>query len=112
MRFQGSSRWDFDDDDDDWGDRRRAVSHRGAQFTPKVTQGNPLYNKVRSYRGIPDSVDATLQKIATDIKVPVGEIVRAFLERAIADYTNGDLTLTPTPRTVRSHRTNTLFPRH
>ena len=110
MHFQGSSRWDFDDDDD-WGDRRRSVSHRGQKFEPKATQGNPLYGKVRSYRGIPDSVDDTLQKIATDIKVPVGEVVRAFLERAIAEYNNGDLTPTPTPRVIRSHRTNTLYPR-
>ena len=111
MRYQASSRWDFEEDDD-WGDRKRPIAHRGPKFEPKVTQGNPLYGKVRSYRGIPDGVDATLQKIATDIKVPVGEVVRAFLERAIAEFNNGDLTLTPTPRVIRSHRSNTLYPRH
>ena len=53
-----------------------------------------------------------IDTIATDIKVPVGEVVRAFLERAIAEFNNGDLTLTPTPRVIRSHRSNTLYPRH
>ena len=66
--------------------------------------------KVRSYRGIPESVDAQIKGIAKEMKVPMGEVMRVLLEYALAAYEAGEMLLNPQPRIVRSERNKTLFP--
>ena len=67
-------------------------------------------SKVRSYRGIPETVDVQVKAIAKEMKVPVGEVMRVLLEYALTAYEAGEMLLNPQPRIVRSERNKTLFP--
>jgi hypothetical protein len=68
------------------------------------------YGRVRSYRGIPESVDKDLKRVADAINVPVGDVVRALLEYGLAAHQRGEIAFSPTAQAIRSRRRNTLFP--
>jgi hypothetical protein len=72
--------------------------------------GAQQQSKVRSYRGIPEAVDAQVKTIAKEMKVPMGEVMRVLLEYALTAYEAGEMLLNPQPRIVRSERNKTLFP--
>ena len=55
----------------------------------------PATNNPRSYRGIPDAVDREVGRIAVQLHVPKGEVMRALLEYALDAYQAGELQLTP-----------------
>jgi len=59
-----------------------------------------------TYRGIPPELNARLKLVAEELEVPVGDVVRAFLERGLAAYEQGDLLLQPRLRIGRK----TLYP--
>jgi hypothetical protein len=61
---------------------------------------------VVTYRGIPVDVQRQIRRIADDLGVPVGEVVRRFLEFGIEAYRAGDLTLQPVFAAYR----RTLYP--
>ncbi len=48
-----------------------------------------------TYRGIPTTLHERLKELAVELSVPVGDIVRAFLEHGLDAYEQGDLTLQP-----------------
>jgi len=49
----------------------------------------------RSYRGIPAAVDQDVARIAAQLNVPKGEVMRALLEYALDAYHAGELQLMP-----------------
>ena len=55
----------------------------------------PPTNNPRSYRGIPAAVDRDVSRIAVQLHVPKGEVMRALLEYALDAYQTGELQLTP-----------------
>lgn len=61
---------------------------------------------VVTYRGVPKSLNEKIKDVATELGVPIGDVVRAFLERSLADYHAGDLHLDPKLVTGRY----TLYP--
>jgi len=61
---------------------------------------------VVTYRGIPKSLNEKIKKVAAELGVPIGDVVRAFLESSLADYKSGDLNLNPELVTGRY----TLYP--
>jgi len=63
-----------------------------------------------TYRGIPPELNDTLKTIAAKMSVPVGDVVRAFLEHGLEAYECGELVLAPRPR-FSAHRNMTLYPR-
>ena len=50
---------------------------------------------VVTYRGIPKSLNEKVKAVAAELGVPIGDVVRAFLENALNDYQTGDLSLDP-----------------
>lgn len=48
-----------------------------------------------TYRGIPPELNSQVRQLAETLGVPVGEIVRAFIERGLQAYEQGDLMLQP-----------------
>jgi len=50
---------------------------------------------VATYRGVPKALQEELRRVAEKRHVPVGEVVRAFLEYALVAYEKDALTLTP-----------------
>lgn len=61
---------------------------------------------VVTYRGIPPDVQEQVKKIADDLGVPVGEVVRRFLEFGLESYRAGTLSLQPVFAAYR----RTLYP--
>ncbi|MEM7032016.1 MAG: hypothetical protein AAF629_20855 [Chloroflexota bacterium] len=61
---------------------------------------------VVTYRGIPKSLNEKIKTVASELGVPIGDVVRAFLENGLADYKSGDMDLDPELVTGRY----TLFP--
>jgi hypothetical protein len=61
---------------------------------------------VVTYRGIPKSLNEKVKQVAAELGVPIGDVVRAFLERGLADYKSGDVDLSPKLVTGRY----TLYP--
>lgn len=61
---------------------------------------------VVTYRGVPKSLNERIKAIAAENGVPIGDVVRAFLESALSDYKAGNLDLNPELVTGRY----TLFP--
>lgn len=61
---------------------------------------------VVTYRGVPKSLNERVKHVATELGVPIGDVVRAFLERALDDYKAGNLNLDPELVTGRY----TLYP--
>ena len=61
---------------------------------------------VVTYRGVPKSLNEKIKHVAAELGVPIGDVVRAFLESALADYKSGDLNLDPELVTGRY----TLYP--
>jgi len=59
-----------------------------------------------TYRGVPPELNARVKLVAEELGVPVGDIVRAFLERGLAAYEQGDLILQPRLRIGKK----TLYP--
>jgi hypothetical protein len=51
--------------------------------------------KVVTYRGIPAHLHEEVKRIARKKNVPIGEVVRAFLEYALVGYEQGELELNP-----------------
>ena len=62
-----------------------------------------------TYRGISPELNNSLKALAAELSVPVGDVVRAFLEYGLEAYRNGDLALSPRPR-FSAHRNMTLYP--
>ena len=52
-------------------------------------------HRPRSYRGIPAAVDQAVSRMAADLNVPKGQVVRALLEYALDAYRVGELQLMP-----------------
>ena len=48
-----------------------------------------------TYRGIPPELNGQVRQLAETLGVPAGEIVRAFIERGLQAYEQGDLMLQP-----------------
>ncbi len=48
-----------------------------------------------TYWGIPPELNSQVQQLAETLGVPAGEIVRAFIERGLQAYEQGDLILQP-----------------
>ena len=61
---------------------------------------------VVTYRGIPKDLNETIKDVAAELGVPIGDVVRAFLEDALNNYKAGKLDLDPELVTGRY----TLFP--
>jgi len=61
---------------------------------------------VVTYRGVPKPLNDKIKDIASELGVPIGDVVRAFLERSLADYHSGNLNLDPKLVTGRY----TLYP--
>jgi hypothetical protein len=61
---------------------------------------------VVTYRGIPKPLNERIKTVASELGVPIGDVVRAFLERSLNDYKDGKLNLDPELVTGRY----TLFP--
>ena len=61
---------------------------------------------VVTYRGIPKDVHEAVKGIAGKLGVPIGEVVRAFLEHGIDQYQSGALPLKPREKVTKS----TLYP--
>lgn len=59
-----------------------------------------------TYRGIPPELNDELKALAEELSVPIGDVVRAFLEYGLAAHERGDLTLKPHLRIGKM----TLFP--
>ena len=59
-----------------------------------------------TYRGIPPELNSQVRQLAETLGVPTGEIVRAFIERGLQAYEQGDLMLQPRLRTGKM----TLYP--
>jgi len=66
--------------------------------------------RVRSYRGIPDTVDRQVKAVAEEMKVSVGDVVRALLEFGLEAHRQGDLMLDRRPQNIHSKRPFTLYP--
>ena len=52
-------------------------------------------HRPRSYRGIPAAVDQDVARIAAQLNVPKGEVMRALLEYALDAHQTGELQLIP-----------------
>lgn len=61
---------------------------------------------VVTYRGIPKSLNDKVKTVAAELGVPIGDVVRAFLESGLNDYKSGEINLDPELVTGRY----TLFP--
>ena len=61
---------------------------------------------VVTYRGVPKTLNEKIKKVASELGVPIGDVVRAFLERSLNDYKDGKLNLDPELVTGRY----TLYP--
>ena len=61
---------------------------------------------VVTYRGVPKTLNEKIKTVAAELGVPIGDVVRAFLENGLADYKSGDMNLDPELVTGRY----TLFP--
>jgi hypothetical protein len=59
-----------------------------------------------TYRGIPPELNAELKALAEELHVPIGDVVRAFLEHGLAAHQRGELPLKPHLRIGKM----TLFP--
>jgi len=55
-------------------------------------------DQVAHYRGIPPEVKREIINIAAELRVPVGQLARAFLEYGIEQYRSGALILEPKPK--------------
>lgn len=87
-----------------------------SEAVPQVLQHKPSaalrdrgwerQNKVTGYRGIPPELNDQLKELAEQLHVPVGELVRAFLEHGLTAYRRGELPLKPHLRIGKM----TLFP--
>ena len=60
-----------------------------------------------TYRGIPEQLNEDLKALALELNVPIGDVVRAFLEFGLAAYREQRLTLDPQFAIGKK----TLFPR-
>ena len=72
------------------------------QHRPSTAQRNRSWERKRrkngdvaTYRGVPRHLQAEVRRVAEARHVPIGEVVRAFLEYALMAYGRGDLTLEP-----------------
>ena len=93
------------------GTAAASVPAEPTEALPKILQKRPSEAKrnrqwdaqhpTKSYRGIPEEVDAALRDIAAELNVNKGEVARAFLEHALHAYRQGDLVLQPQFRTGR-----------
>ncbi len=61
---------------------------------------------VVTYRGIPPELQADIKAVAGALRVPIGDVARAFLAYGLAAYRRGDLELSP----VETVRKATLYP--
>ena len=68
-------------------------------------QSSPSWRQVHGYR-IPEEVHNAVKGFASELSVPIGEVVRLFFQRSFSDYQTGLLALSPKPKTTRK----TLFP--
>ncbi|HUM35726.1 MAG TPA: hypothetical protein PLQ85_02525 [Anaerolineae bacterium] len=59
-----------------------------------------------TYWGIPPELNSQVQQLAETLGVPAGELVRAFIERGLQAYEQGDLILQPRLRIGKM----TLYP--
>ncbi len=59
-----------------------------------------------TFRGIPPELNARLNAVAAELGVTVSDVVRAFIERGLQAYEQGDLMLQPRLRTGKM----TLYP--
>jgi hypothetical protein len=50
---------------------------------------------VVTYRGIPSDVTAKIRAVSEELDVPVGDVVRLFLEHGLAQYKAGVLPMKP-----------------
>jgi len=48
-----------------------------------------------TYRGIPPDLNERVKLLAENLGVPIGDVVRAFIERGLQAYEQGDLMLQP-----------------
>jgi len=48
-----------------------------------------------TYRGIPPDLNERVKLLAENLGVPIGDVVRAFIERGLQAYEQGDLILQP-----------------
>jgi len=61
---------------------------------------------VVTYRGVPKALNEQVKTVAAELGVPIGDVVRAFLECSLKDYQSGKLDLSPELVTGRY----TLYP--
>jgi len=59
-----------------------------------------------TYRGIPPDLNERVKLLAENLGVPIGDVVRAFIERGLQAYEQGDLILQPRLRIGKM----TLYP--
>ena len=82
-----------------------------SEALPQILQKRPSSAKrnrqwdaghpTKSYRGIPEAVDAAIRDLAAELNVNKGEVARALFEYALRAYEQGELTLQPQFRTGR-----------
>ena len=60
------------------------------------------------YRGVDPKLALQVRTVSDKLRVPAGEVARAFIEHALRAYSEGDLNLDPRPNPLRLRMT--LFP--
>ena len=76
-------------------DKERFQALHQRPETPKTKREKERERRIRdgvvTYRGIPHGLRDQLKDVASKHKVKIGELVRLFLEHALAAYRRGDL---------------------